>query len=160
MWTKQFDEQGRAFYFNAALGRSEWAPPADSTVHVAPELAQTGQAPTSASLLGPTTDQQDMNRDAYGAFITHNLDSYPTHFYPTGAGMPGIPGMPTPETSIQQKLDDAVQKRNEEMLARRQRGEVKKPEASANTSSYLKQKSELEAMAGSKGAESGKWLVR
>lgn len=36
MWTKQFSLDGKAFYYNAAINRSCWAPPPDAIIHEAP----------------------------------------------------------------------------------------------------------------------------
>ena len=36
MWTKHFSIDGKVYYFNAALCKSQWSPPSDGVVHEAP----------------------------------------------------------------------------------------------------------------------------
>ena len=71
--------------------------------------------------------------------------------------------------SIQQRMDEAVIRRQKEASAALRLKSLNSNISSSNTeqqnainsqSSYLQQKSALEAQSGSKGEESGKWLVR
>lgn len=71
--------------------------------------------------------------------------------------------------SIQQRMDEAVIRRQKEASAALRMKSLNSSISSGTTeqqnttnsqSSYLQQKSALEAQSGSKGEESGKWLVR
>ena len=35
MWTKHFSVEGKVYYYNAALNKSQWSPPSDAIVHEA-----------------------------------------------------------------------------------------------------------------------------
>jgi len=62
---------------------------------------------------------------------------------------------------IRQKMEEAVQRRQREAMAKLNGKKVDDQSSSTLTSStYLQQKNELESMAGSKGDDAGKWLVR
>lgn len=68
--------------------------------------------------------------------------------------------------SIQQKIDEALNRKHKELLAKKQslskiaQDSCDNSASSNSTSSYLKQKTELEQMAGCKGSDTSKWLVR
>jgi hypothetical protein len=66
---------------------------------------------------------------------------------------------------LQRRIDEALHKKQKEAALKRSKPSPNTSadnvtELSSAQASYLAQKSALEAQAGSKGEESGKWLVR
>ena len=65
--------------------------------------------------------------------------------------------------SIQQKIDQVLSRKHQELLAKKQSLSKVTQDSCDNsagrnpTSSYLKQKTELEQMAGCKGSDTSKW---
>jgi len=163
MWTKQIDKDGNIFFFNSTQNRSVWQPPADAVIHEAPNLRY------------QPVPQQDINKNAADAFISDliggssELASNQRGHSPSGVSTIAVPPVEERGISsdtggndvIRQKMEEAVQRRQREAMAKLNGKKVDDQSSSTLTSStYLQQKNELESMAGSKGDDAGKWLVR
>mmetsp|Transcript_73639 Transcript_73639/g.144515 ORF Transcript_73639/g.144515 Transcript_73639/m.144515 type:complete len:147 (+) Transcript_73639:20-460(+) len=143
IWTPHVTESGDTFYFNSTLNISSWSPLPGADV-LTPQFTGEQFAPL------PTINSQTVASNAGEQRLCASLSV-------------SRPVVSDPTKDIQRRIDEALAKKQAEAVAAKR----EKVNNADNTSelteaqlSYIAQKSALEAQSGSKGEESGKWLVR
>ncbi len=146
MWTKQFTSEGLAYFYNSSLNQSVWHPPDNGVVHVAPfatypvnnnctQMIHNSIVDQAASAPVPQLNHMEHTQNYAASSIGQNSDD--------------TVGVKKVNTNIAKRFKVNKETPREDNLSSNSLG-----------SSYLRQKSELEAMRGCKSDDSGKWLVR
>lgn len=149
MWTKQFTAEGLAYFYNSSLNQSVWHPPENGVVHVAPYATYPTNNNCTQMIHDNTVGQAT---DVSVSELNH---------------IPAVKDTPDQAASISGQTSEdtgGVKKVNTNIAKRFKLNKETPSEESSSSnslgSSYLRQKSELEAMRGCKSDDSGKWLVR
>lgn len=163
IWTKHLvavDGETRAFYYNASQQRSVWFSPKDGVVAEAVNLTLASTTPDSQGESKKNPD--DIAADELLSQILSG-DPQPSD----GTAEPQQVHEPLSATSsmnIQERIQQAINNNKEKVLAQsssaNKRFKSSQQNGQEHLSDYERQKIELEAMAGSKGENAGKWLVR
>jgi hypothetical protein len=172
IWTKHLvavegvEGGSRAFYYNAAHNRSQWFPPKDGLVTEAVNLSlasttpDAGQSDSNSNndLPSQQLSPEDVAADEFIAQLLSGDQAPPQpqqQQYSSAAT----------NTSIEERIQQAINNNKEKVLSqstgnKRFKSQQISQHEHEGLSDYERQKIELEAMAGSRGENAGKWLVR
>lgn len=163
MWTKHISAEGKIYYYNAALSKSVWRLPADAaTTSVIHEAVNLRPAPAMDS----TSNRAELEAGEEAQPAPSFNIAYPVP--PAAQALPSTSletlsaAADDADKLLQAKIAQVLEQQRQ--AAKRSKGEGGTGDhnnaTNAPGSEYLKQKNELEMLAGSKGEDGAKWYVR